>query len=336
MLETTWFVLWAVLWGAYFMLDGYSLGIGMLLPFLARGRKERGALANSIAPFWDGNEVWLIAAGGVTFAAFPGTYATMFSALYSPLLLILFGLILRGAALGFRGEVEKPGSKMLCDILFFIGSFVPTLLFGVAFANIFAGIPIDGDRVFQGTTLTLLNPYGLAGGVLFTCFFAVHGLLWLTIKTEGQICEKAARWVKKGWWALLAVASGFLIATAFATNLYANYLAKPALFLIPIGAVVALIVSGLMIRRGSWIGAWWASAFTIFLCTIFGVIGMFPALLPSSLDPAFSRTIANSASSPLTLKIMLGVILIFIPLVIVYQFWAYSLFAGKSEGEENY
>ena len=167
MLETIWFILWGVLWSVYFMLDGYDLGLGSLLPFLAKNETDRRLVYRAMGPFWDGNEVWLITAGGVTFAAFPTTYAMMFSSLYSPLMLILFALIFRGVSLAFRGEVDNPRWKAFWDGCLVVGSFLPALLFGVAFANIFRGLPIDAAGIYQGNLFTLLNPYGLAGGVLF-------------------------------------------------------------------------------------------------------------------------------------------------------------------------
>ena len=171
MLETIWFVLWGVLWAVYFMLDGFDLGLGSLLPVLAKNDTERRVVYNAMGPVWDGNEVWLITAGGVTFAAFPGTYAVMFSALYTPLLLLLFGLIIRGVAFEFRSKLEDLGWRKLWDTCLIVGSFVPALLLGVAFANIFQGIPIDKNGVFHGTLLTLLNPYGLLGGLFVRAAF---------------------------------------------------------------------------------------------------------------------------------------------------------------------
>ena len=197
MLETIWFLLWGVLWAVYFMLDGFDLGLGTLAPFLARTDADKRVVYNSMGPFWDGNEVWLITAGGVTFAAFPTTYAVMFSALYTPLLLLLFALILRAVALEFRSKVEDEGWRKLWDVCHFVGSFVPALLLGVAFANIFKGIPIDAEGDFHGNLLTLLNPYGLLGGVLFVLLFLVHGALWLAIKAEAPLEERAGK--TAGW-----------------------------------------------------------------------------------------------------------------------------------------
>jgi len=334
MLETIWFLLWGVLWAVYFMLDGFDLGLGTLVPFVTRNDVEKRVAYNSMGPFWDGNEVWLITAGGVTFAAFPTTYAVMFSALYTPLLLLLFGLILRAVAMEFRSKSDDLGWRKLWDVCLFLGSFVPALLLGVAFANIFRGIPIDAEGDFQGNLLTLLNPYGLLGGILFVLLFLVHGALWLAIKAEAPLGDRAGKVAGKIWWALLVVAVLFLGATWFATNLYGNYLSYPALMLIPLITVAALLTTRVFIAKSAWWKAWFASALTIVGATLFGVVGLYPNLFPSSLNSAYSLTIFNSSSSPLTLKIMLGVALFFVPIVLIYQIWGYYLFKDKvTEGD---
>jgi cytochrome d ubiquinol oxidase subunit II len=334
MLETIWFILWGVLWSVYFLLDGFDLGLGTLMPVLAQNDTDRRLIYRTMGPFWDGNEVWLITAGGVTFAAFPTTYAVMFSGLYSALMLILFALILRGVSLAFRGEVDSPGWKRLWDGCLVVGSFLPALLLGVAFANIFKGLPLDGQGIFQGTFFTLLNPYGLAGGALFVLLFLVHGSLWLAVKSEGDLHRRAAAMARRLWPWLLGLVALFLFATRRLTPLFDNYGKHPVLLLIPLMVVAALILTRVFIRRRAWWKAWGASGVTIVGVTLFGVAGLYPNLLPSSLDPAYSLTIFNSASSPLTLKIMLGVTLIFVPLVIVYQTWAHFLFKDKVKEED--
>lgn len=329
MLETIWFVLWGVLWAVYFMLDGYVLGLGTLMPFIAHTDTERRIIYNASGPFWDGNQVWLITAGGVTFAAFPGTYATMFSGLYSALLLLLFALILRGVTFEFRSKLDNPTWRRTWDICKFLGSFLPALLLGVAFANIFAGIPIDAEGIFQGNLFTLLNPYGLAGGVLFVLMFLVHGALWLANRAEGVLHDRAVAVARSLWPLLLVWTVAFLAFSHLATHLFANYSHTPALSAVPALCVVALITMRVFMAANNFWGAWGASALFIVTCALFGVIGIYPALLPSSLDPAYSMTIHNSASSALTLKIMLGVALTFVPIVIIYQAWAYKTFGSK-------
>jgi len=333
-LETIWFFIWGLLWAVFFMTDGFDFGVGTLYPFLGKTEADKRAMINSIGPFWDGNEVWLITAGGVTFAAFPKVYAVMFSTLYTPLLLILFALILRGVAFEFRGQIDHPVWKKIWDTCIFVGSFTPALLFGVAFANIFRGIPFDGQGLYHGNILKLLNPYGLLGGILFLLLFVLHGANWLALKTNGRLKVNAAKVAVKVWLALIPVAVIFLIASKFATSLYLNYLETPAFFLVIVISVVALLSVGFFLFIEAYFKAWCASAVTIVSCTFFGIIGLFPTLFPSLLNPEFNLTAFNASSSPLTLKIMLFVVVVFIPIVIAYQMWTYRLFKGVLPKDE--
>ena len=271
---------------------------------------------------------------GVTFAAFPTTYAVMFSTMYSALMLLLFALIVRAVAFEFREQLDSDAWRAFWDYCLAIGSFLPALLLGVAFANIFKGIPFDQNGIYQGTLFTLLNPYGLAGGVFFVMMFLVHGALWLAIKSEGTLHDRAASTAAKLWPVLLVVAVFFLVFTAFQTKLYANYLSSPLLFVVPLIAVVALLGTRFYMAKRQWWKAWFASCLTIVGATLFGVIGLFPNLFPSSIDPAFSLTVTNSSSSPLTLKIMLVVALVFVPVVIAYQGWVYYFFKDKVNKED--
>ncbi len=333
-LQSIWFFLWGLLWAVFFMTDGFDFGVGTLYPFLGKTDEDKRIMINSIGPVWDGNEVWLITAGGVTFAAFPQVYATFFSSLYTPLMLILFALIFRGVAFEFRGKIQGAGWKKLWDTFIFVGSFLPALLFGVAFANIFRGIPFDGQGIYHGNTLKLLNPYGLLGGALFVLLFLQHGANWLAVKTTGELQQRTVAASRKIWPVLVVVAVVFLIASFPATNLYANYLKSPALFLVIVVTVIALLSIRYFIQIRQYWKAWFASALTIVGATFFGIIGLFPTLFPSSLNPDFSLTAFNASSSPLTLKIMLGVVLVFIPLVIVYQTWTYHLFRHPVSRED--
>lgn len=338
MLETIWFALWGILWAVYFMLDGFDLGIGMLLPFMAQNEREKQEMLSSITPFWDGNEVWLITAGGVTFAAFPGVYAVLFSSLYSPLMLILFGLIIRAVSIEFRNKREGSGWRSFFDACIFVGSFVPALLFGVAFANIFKGIPFDADGIYYGSIIALLNPYGLVGGLLFTALFLFHGALWTATSTDQPLKERARSVAMVLWVPLCILSVTFLGLSASATSLWNNYITHPWLLLIPLVCVAALLVSGHFTRTRA-LGK--ASSFSFVLvatAVLFGVAGLYPVLLPSSLTPEFSLTATNSASSPLSLKIMLAVALIVVPIVVLYQGWVYFLFRRKPrpvQGEQN-
>src|SRR5512136_2245438 len=216
--QIIWFVLWGVLWGVYFMLDGFVLGTGMLHYLLGRDAGGKRVLINAVGPVWDGNEVWLITAGGATFAAFPTTYALMFSYLYTALLLLLFALIIRGVSYEFRGKSEGEGWKKGWDAAICICNFLPALLFGVAFGNIFAGLPMDASG-YHGSLFTLLNPYGLLTGILFVLLFAVHGAIYASVKTNGELSSRAKRVANNLWTLLLIVTIAFLAYTKFATKL---------------------------------------------------------------------------------------------------------------------
>jgi cytochrome d ubiquinol oxidase subunit II len=330
MLETVWFLLWGILWAVYFMVGGFDLGTGILSPFIAKTEEEKQKVLGAIGPFWDGNEVWLITAGGVTFAAFPAAYASLFSAFYTPLMFVLFALIVRATSLEFRNRREGAGWRALCDAGIFVGSLFPCLLFGVAFANIFKGIPLDGEGVFKGNLLTLLNPYGLAGGLFFLTLFALHGAGWQALKTDAAASERARSAARLLWPVATLLAVVFLLLSAFSTRLWQNYAAFPALFLVPLLAVVSILSMPLSMARGRWGLSFLASLGTILFAVLFGVIGLYPDLLPSTLGPAFSVSIHNGASSHLTLGIMLVVALIFVPIVIIYQGWVYKAFWSSS------
>jgi len=331
--QIIWFILWGVLWAVYFMLDGFDLGAGVLSAFLPNNELEKRKVLRAIGPVWNGNEVWLLTAGGATFAAFPTTYALMFSYLYTALLLVLFSLIFRGVALEFRGSIDSDGWRKRWDVAIFLGSLLPALLFGVAFGNIFEGLPMDASG-YHGSLLTLLNPYGLLTGLLFVLLFLVHGGLFISVKTDGELSDNALRLSGRLWFALLAVAVAFLIHTYFATALYANYLGSPVLLAVPVLAVLSLVGIKVFASAGRGLKAFYASCATILLITFTGVIGLFPNLIPSSIDGNYSLTIYNSSSSLYTLKIMTAVALIFVPIVIGYQIWTYRIFRVKVTSDE--
>lgn len=331
--QIIWFILWGVLWAVYFMLDGFDFGAGILHRFIGKTDIERRVIINTVGPVWDGNEVWLITAGGATFAAFPTTYALMFSYLYTPLLIILFALIFRGVAFEFRGKVKNSSWIKAWDLAITLGSFIPALLFGVAFGNIFQGLPIDAEG-YHGTLFTLLNPYGLLTGILFLLLFIVHGALWLSIKTEGIVDERARKVVAKGWYLLLVVAVIFLIHTAFATNLYKNFIENPLWFIVPALGVFSLLGIKVFSLKERYLNAFYSSCITILMVTFTGVIGLYPNLIPSKINPEYSLTIFNSSSSPYTLKIMTIVAIMFVPVVIAYQIWVYRIFRHKINTDE--
>jgi cytochrome bd ubiquinol oxidase subunit II len=329
LLQDIWFFVWGLLWAIYFITDGFDLGMGTLLPFLGKTEGQKGVIYSAMGPLWNGNEVWLLTAGGVTFAAFPKVYAVMFSSFYAPLMIILFALIVRGVSFEFRHQIETPRWHRAWDTCLFFGSLLPPILLGAAFANIFRGVPFDQTGTFQGSLLTLLNPYGLLGGLLFLLLFLFHGSIWLAIKSEGELHETAIRAGRRLWSVLVIVAIIFLGATKWATPLYDNYFAHPSLFLLVLITVAALLGVRIFLGKRSLWKAWFSSALTIIGTTFFGIIGLYPNMFPSSLNPAYHLTAHNASSSPLTLAIMLGVALVFVPIVLVYQIWAYNLFKGK-------
>jgi cytochrome d ubiquinol oxidase subunit II len=326
--QIIWFILWGVLWAVYFMADGFDFGVGIMYPYLGKTDGEKRTIINSIGPVWDGNEVWLVTAGGATFAAFPAVYASMFSYLYSALLIILFALIMRGVAFEFRGKVDGEAWRRGWDWAIFLGSLIPALLFGVAFGNIFQGLPMDRTG-YHGSLIGLLNPYGLLTGLLFVTLFIVHGALWTAMKTMGPLSARAATLAKNSWVGLLLVAVLFLINTAFQTKLYQNFFENPFWLIVPAMAVLSLVAIRIYLLKNKYLNAFFASGLTILTVTLTGIIGLYPNLIPSSLDPAYSLTIFNSSSSIYTLRIMTVVAFIFMPVVIAYQIWVYRVFRGK-------
>ena len=328
-LQTLWFVLWGLLWAVYFTLDGFDFGAGMLRPFLSRDETDRRVTLAAIGPVWDGNEVWLITAGGATFAAFPGTYASMFSFLYLPMLLILFSLIIRGVSIEFRNKDEGPRWRATWDRLLALSSFTAPLVLGLGFGNIFQGLLFDSAG-YHGTFWGLFNPYGLLTAVLFIVLFLQHGAVWLVFKTEDELAARARRAAGALWYVVLVVAAAFLVLTAFATRLYDNYLAHPGWILVPVLAVAALVSVKVFQARSRALPAFLGSCATILLVIATGLVGLFPNLIPSRMDPAASLTIVNSSSSQYTLRLMAIVALVFVPIVVVYQLFVYRFFRAKT------
>lgn len=328
MLETIWFTLWTLLWAVYFVLDGFDLGLGTMMPFITHGENERRIAYNASGPFWDGNEVWLIAAGGVTFAAFPKAYAVMFSALYAPLLLLLFALILRAVSYEFRNKVDSSLWRSFWDGVHFIANLAACVLLGVFFANLFTGIPVDADGIYHGNILRLLNPYGLAGGLLFLAMFVMHGAIWLAIKSRGKLHLHAVAAAGIAWPVVFGLLCIFLILTFFYTGIYGNYFSRPYMFFIPVLAALGLLGIPHFLSNGKFWCAWWSSALFIAGVTFFGVVGIYPDMVISSISDKATVTAFNGSSSALTLEIMLWVALIMVPIVLLYQLWMYRLFSN--------
>jgi cytochrome d ubiquinol oxidase subunit II len=321
-LTTVWFALIAVLWIGYFVLEGFDFGVGMLLPILGKNEPERRAILRTIGPVWDGNEVWVLVAGGATFAAFPEWYATLFSGFYLALFLLLVALIVRGVGIEYRNKQGGVAWRQRWDIAIAISSFVPALLWGVAFANIVAGVPIDANKQFTGNLITLLNPFGLLGGLTTLLLFLTHGLVFLALKTEGELRERANGLVTRVGLVTAVVAVAFLAWANVQTGNTASMVVAVAAALAFVGGLAAN-----RIHREGW--AFIGSAVTIALAVVCLFLALFPDVMPSSTDPAFSLTTTNAASTPYTLTIMTVVAVIFTPIVLLYQGWTYWIFRKR-------
>jgi len=334
-LADIWFVLWGLLWGIYFALDGYDFGIGMLLPLIGLGSaKERETMHLVTGPFWDGNEVWLITAGGVTFAAFPLAYAVLFSSLYTPLMLLLLALIMRGVAAEFRHQLKDGRWHSLWDLTVAGSGFLAALLLGVAFSNLFRGLPLRADHVMDGNILNLLHPYCLLGGIFFVVMFMTHGAIYLTGRVVGDLASKARLMAKVLWPVFMLLFLVYVALTFFWCGLYRNYFESPLLLGLPLACVVAFLASGHALYRTDKIeNAFRYSGLGIITLTLTGVMGMHPYLIPSRLDPNGALSVMNASSTPKTLLIMLIVALIFVPTVIAYQWWTHRKLADKINSE---
>ena len=321
-LTTVWFAIIAFLWTSYFFLEGFDFGVGMLLPVLGRDDAERRVLINTIGPVWDGNEVWFIVAGAATFAAFPEWYATLFSGFYLPLLVILLALIVRGVAFEYRGKRDERRWRARWDKAIFWGSLVPAFLWGVAFADIVRGVPLDADHEYAGTVIDLLNPYALLGGITTVTLFVLHGAVFLALKTVGDVRHRARRVASVAAVAALVAGGGFLLITQLAHGSTVTWLTAG-------GAAAGLLVAAAANRRAreGWAFIGTGTAVVLAVATLF--IALFPDVMPSTLDPANSLTTENAASTPYTLKIMTWVALVFTPIVLVYQGWTYWVFRRR-------
>ena len=326
-LNIVWFILVTVLFIGFFFLEGFDYGVGILLPFLGRDDKERRVILNTIGPVWDGNEVWMLTAGGALFASFPQVYATLFSGFYLALVLMLAALILRGVAFEFRSRRESAAWRSGWDRVIFIGSLLPALLWGVAVGNLLRGVAIDGNMNYWGGLLPLLNPYSILAGLVFVSLFCMHGADFLSLKTEGTIEKRANAVAFIAWIAATVLTVAFVAWTFFATDI----LTKPGVNgLVPaLLAAVALLVTGWLsrIRRYGW--AFLTGGLTVVFATVMVFAGLFPRILISTTSPDFSLTIYNASASHYTLTIMTVVAAIFVPIVLLYQIWTYRVFRKR-------
>lgn len=332
-LNTVWFALISVLFIGFFLLEGFDYGVGILLPFLGKDDTDRRVIINTIGPFWDGNEVWLITAGGAIFAAFPHWYATLFSGFYLPLVLMLLALIVRGVGFEFRSKDRHPRWRAFWDWAIFVGSFVPALLWGVAIANLIRGVPINAEMQYVGGFWNLLNWYALLGGLAILSAFVLHGAIFLSLKTRDELVERAHAAARRLWLPAVVLVFAFVIASYFATDMFTRLGVNPGP--VPLGAGVALLAAGWFIRQRRQGWAFIMTVLTITLSVVTVFMGLYPRVMVSSLDDAWSLTIYNASSSPYTLKVMTIVALVFVPIVLLYQGWSYWVFRRRIGREQH-
>ncbi|CAM5739305.1 putative Cytochrome d ubiquinol oxidase subunit 2 [Streptomyces afghaniensis 772] len=321
-LHDVWFVLIAVLWTGYFFLEGFDFGVGVLTKLLARNRPEKRVLINTIGPVWDGNEVWLLSAGGATFAAFPEWYATLFSGFYLPLLLILVCLIVRGVAFEYRAKRPEENWQRNWETAIFWTSLIPAFLWGVAFGNIVRGVKIDQDFNYAGGVLDLLNPYALLGGLVTLALFTFHGTVFVGLKTVGEIRERARKLALRVGSVTALLALTFLAWTQSDRGDGATLVAVAV-------AVVSLVVAMVAARAGREGWAFALSGLTIVATVAMLFLTLFPNVMPSTLNPDWSLTVTNASSSPYTLKIMTWCAAVATPIVMLYQGWTYWVFRKR-------
>ena len=321
-LATFWFILIAVLWTGYLVLEGFDFGVGMLMPMVSKNDQGRRVALNTIGPVWDGNEVWLLTAGGATFAAFPEWYATLFSGFYLPLLMILVALIVRAVAIEYRGKIDDVAWRRRWDWAIIGSAWIPSILWGVAFANIVRGVPINEDFTYTGGFFTLLGPFALLGGLTTLAIFLSHGAIFLSLKTDGEIRDRSQEFAKKFSLAALVIAAVWAIWAQLAYSVTWTW------------AAVAVAALGLAT-------AWWFSraekfgiAFGANAIAIVGAVvlifgSLYPDVMPSSTSPDFSLTVDNASSSSYTLTVMSWVAVILTPIVLAYQAWSYWVFRRR-------
>lgn len=336
-LTTFWFIVIGVLWTGYFVLEGFDFGVGMLMPVLGRrggtigaaaldAERRRRVLLNTIGPVWDGNEVWVLTAGGATFAAFPHWYATMFSGFYLPLLLILVALIVRNLGFDYRHKRPEATWKARWDKAIFWGSLLPAFLWGVALTNVVRGLPIGADRELTGSLLDLLGPVPLLGGLTFVALFVTHGAIFVALKTDGPIRHDARVIAARSGVVAAVLAVALLVTLGVGTATSAGNAASWTTTTV---AAVALLVALAANRSGREGWAFVGTAVTVAMAVATYFLILFPDVMPSTLDPAWSLTVVNAASTDYTLRIMSVVALVFTPIVVVYQGWTYWVFRKR-------
>ncbi len=341
-LQILWFILVTVLFIGFFFLEGFDYGVGMLTPFIGKNDRERRVLINTIGPHWDGNEVWLLTAGGASFAAFPHFYATLFSGFYVALVLMLLALISRAVVFEYRSKNDDLKWRKTWDWVFFIASFVIALLWGVAVGNLMKGVELTPDPNFNGAPyvyhhgglFSLLSPFTILSGLVFVFLFAMHGANFIALKTEGEILERTK---KTAWniWIVALVLTVIFVVWAFAgLDTFPNS-ASIISYIAAAIAALALIFTGLYIKKDDFKKAFWAGGLTIIFATIMVFAGLFPYLIPASNGLENSITVTNASSSEYTLTVMSIVAVLLVPLVLFYQIWSYKVFKGRIKVDDE-
>lgn len=325
-LNILWFILITVLFIGFFFLEGFDYGVGALVPILGKDDDERRVVLNTIGPFWDGNEVWLITAGGAMFAAFPHVYATMFSGWYLALFLILLALILRATGIEFRSQKPSLSWRKKWDAIIAISSILSAILWGVAVSNLVIGVPIDADMQYAGSFFTLLRPFCLVGGVMLALIFLYHGACYLMLKAGDQaVLERAQGVAEKLGIPMIVVTVVWVVWAFFASTMFENVLAIVFVAL----AAVLMILSVLFTKKRASCKAFICIGLAIACCVAGVFAGMFPNIMISTIDPAYSLDIYNAASSPKTLSFMTKVALTLVPVVLAYQIWSFYVFRAR-------
>jgi cytochrome d ubiquinol oxidase subunit II len=326
-LNTLWFVLIGILFIGYFFLEGFDYGVGVLAPFIGRTDRERRAVLATIGPVWDANEVWLITAAGALFAAFPNWYATLFSGFYFVIALLLLALIIRGVALEFRSKDARPAWRRWWDRLLIFGSAVPPLVWGMAMANLLRGVPIDRQMNYVGNGWQLINPYSIVGGLAALALFILHGALYLGLKTEGDVQERARRAAFRVGGTATLLYFLFVLMSYFYTNFSAKLGVDPGVVPILAGLSMVSVRYLLLYRQYGWGFAMTGVTVVLSVATVF--VDLYPHVMLSSLNPAWSLTVYNAASNPYSLRVMTILAIGALPFVLAYQAWTYWVFRQR-------
>ncbi|WP_438319170.1 cytochrome d ubiquinol oxidase subunit II [Sporosarcina sp. FA9] len=332
-LSELWFILIAFMFTLFFVLEGFDFGVGTVAKYLGKNDYEKRVYLNTIGPFWDANEVWLISAGAAMFAAFPHWYATLFSGYYIAFVFMLLALIIRGVAFEFRGKVEHPTWRKVWDWAIFLGSSIPPILWGVALTNFMTGVPIDENKEMLGGFLQLLHPFALLGGVMFLLLCIVHGLQFISIRTEGELKERAKKTSRRFAPLALIVLLAFAVVGLLKTDIFTAH--GTAWIALPLFAWGALLFSSILNvkNRDGW--AFFFTSLTMLLLVASVFIGLFPRVMISTLGAANDLTVYNASSGDYSLKVMSYVSLTIIPFVLAYQGWSYYVFRERLKGKDD-